>query len=178
MKKIILVLIVVTGFMACNSPEKGDNGVTYKSPVQYNDYIISRQTTLIEKIMKFSTTAQTDLDAADKLLDGYALDASAMIKDIKGMPAYKKDTDFRDAAIGSFTFYRKLFDGFYKDIIRIRKEDAADADEQIDIVLEKLTAEEAVVDKTFHNAQEKFAKKNNMRLKDNEIQKKIDAAAD
>ena len=89
--------------------------------------------------MKFSSTAQIDLDAADKLLDGYVLDASAMIKEIKGMPAFRNDSAFRDAAVGSFTFYRKAFDEYYRDIISIRKEASFDAEAQLDKVLEELT---------------------------------------
>ena len=174
MKKLVLMLIVSVGFMACNSPEKGENGVTYKTPVEYNDYIIGKQTILLEKIMKFADAAKTDIDGANKMLDGYAQDASVMIKDIKGMPSFRKDTAFRQAAVNSFTFYKKAFSEYYKDIIRIRKEAADDADDQLDKVLAKLTEEEERVDKAFHNAQKNFATKNKMKLMENKMQKDID----
>ena len=90
MKKLVLVLFVVVGFMACNSPEKGANGVTYKTPVEYNDYIIGKQTILLERIMKFADAAKVNLDSADKLLDKYSAEAAIMIKDIKGMPGLEK----------------------------------------------------------------------------------------
>lgn len=167
-------MVVAIGFMACNSPEKGENGVTYKTPVEYNDYIIGKQTILLEKIMKFADAAKVDLDSADKLLDKYALEATDVLKDIKGMPGFRKDTTFRQAAVNSFTFYKKAFTNYYKDIVRIRKEAADDADAQIDKVLEKLTVEEERVDKAFHNAQEDFATKNKMKLMENKMQKDID----
>lgn len=174
MKKLALILIVAVGFIACNSPEKGENGVTYKTPVQYNDYIIERQTKLLEKIMKFADAAKTDLDGASKMLDEYAQDASVMIKEIKGMPAFRKDTAFRHAAVNSFTFYKKAFSEYYKDIIRIRQEAADDGEEQLDRVLEKLTAEEKKVDYAFSLAQQSFAAKNKMKLQENKMQKDID----
>lgn len=174
MKKLALILIVAVGFTACNSPEKGENGVTYKTPVQYNDYIIERQTTLLEKIMKFADVAKTDLDVANKMLDEYAADASVMIKEIKGMPAFRKDTAFRQAAVNSFTFYKKAFSEYYKNIIIIRKEGADDAEDQLDKVLEKLTAEENRVDYAFRIAQQSFAAKNKMKLQENKMQKEID----
>lgn len=174
MRKLLFLLIIPTIFIACNSPEKGSNGVTYKTAVEYNDYIVGRQSTLLKKIMKFAEVAQMDLDSADLMLDGFVKDADGMIKEIKGMPSYKKDTAFRKAAINSFTFYRKAFDDYYRDIIRIRKEGADDAETQLNDLLEKLTAEEDKHDKAFHNAQRNFAEKNKMQLKDNEIQKKID----
>ncbi len=174
MKKLFLMLTVAIGFIACSSPEKGPNGVTYKTPIQYNDYIIGRQTILLEKIMKFADAAKTDLDAADKLLDEYSADASVMIKEIKGMPAFRNDTAFREAAVNSFTFYKKAFDDYYKEIIRIRKEGAADADDQLDKVLEKLTAEEKRLDYAFRINQQSFAAKNKMTLMENKMQKQIE----
>lgn len=176
MKKLLFLLVVSTALIACNNSEKGPNGVTYKSAVDYNDYIVGRQTTLLKKIMNFAEVAQLDLDSADIMLDGYVKDADGMIKEIKGMPSYKKDTAFRNAAINSFIFYKKAFDDYYRAIIRIRKVAADDAETQLNDLLEKLTAEEEKHDKAFHNAQRNFAEKNKMRLKDNEIQKKIDAA--
>ena len=174
MKKLVLMLVVAVGFIACNSPEKGENGVTYKTPVEYNDYIIGKQTILLEKIMKFADVAKVDLDSANNLLDKYAVEAADMIKDIKGMPGFRKDTAFRNAAVNSFTFYKKAFTSYYKDIIRIRKEAADDADDQLDKVLAKLTEEEERVDKAFHNAQQNFATKNKMKLMENKMQKDID----
>lgn len=174
MKKVVLILSITISFIACSSPEKGPNGVTYKTPIQYNDYIIGRQTILLEKIMKFADAAKTDLDAADKLLNEYTADAAVMIKEIKGMPAFREDTAFRYAAVNSFTFYKKAFSEYYKDIIRIRREAAADADDQLNSVLEKLTAEEKRLDYAFRIAQQSFAAKNKIKLMDNKMQQQIE----
>ncbi|MEO5945168.1 MAG: hypothetical protein ABIP79_00015, partial [Chitinophagaceae bacterium] len=59
-------------------------------------------------------------------------------------------------------------------IIRIRKEGAADANDQLNKVLEKLTAEEKRVDYAFRINQQSFAAKNKMKLMENNMQQQID----
>jgi len=175
----VLVLIVVlsSGFTACNEPVKGRNGVTYKSAFRYNDYIVSRQTKLLQHVLDFVKVAETNLDSAGKMLINYTDETAATIEEIKGMPAYKGDTSMRNAAVRSFGFYKNVFQNDYSRIISIRKkgEDmtAEDMNEMKKIV-DKITREEERFDKSFHNAQKNFADKNNMKLMENEMQKKFD----
>ena len=119
-KHILPGLLVLLAF-ACNKPVKGKNGVTYKSPVQYNDYIVSRQTDLMKKVVDFSNVAETNIDSAATMLKGYAAETATMIDEIRGMPAYKGDTSLRNAAVNSFSFYKRVFEEDYVDIINIRK---------------------------------------------------------
>lgn len=177
MKKIFFILILSAGFIACKQSVKGTNGVTYKNPVQYNDFIVGRQTELMKKIVAFSEVAQTNPDSAFGMLKTYARETDVMIKEMKGMPPYGGDSSLRDAAIHSFTFYKKIFEDDYRRILEITKsgenqteEGAAKANE----IVEKLAREEEQFDKDFHNAQESFARKNNMKLTENSMQKKID----
>jgi hypothetical protein len=179
-KKILLLLVIIAGIgvVSCNKPAKGKNGVTYKTPVQYNDYIVSRQSTLMNNVLHFGKAAQLDLDSANHMLDGFEVQADKMIEDIKGMPPYKNDSALRDAAINSFTFYKRVFRDDYKEIIRLRQ--AAETDESTDVdasirkIVDKLTIDEDKYDKAFHNAQQNFAAKNKMRLRDNNMQKEAD----
>jgi hypothetical protein len=170
------LLAAVAIFTACNKPVKGTNGVTYKTPVQYNDYIVSRQTDLMRKVINFSKAAEVDIDSAANMLSGYATETGKMIEEIKGMPPYKGDSTLRNAAVRSFTFYKKVFEEDYMDIIRIRKkEDISQEDvDEMDRIVKKITKEEEGYDKSFHNAQNEFANKHNMRLKENEVQKEMD----
>jgi hypothetical protein len=181
LKKLSPVFILTLAvFAACNKPVKGTNGVTYKTPVQYNDYIVSRQTDLMRKVISFSNAAEQDIDSAANMLKGYAAETTTMIGEIKGMPPYKGDTSLRNAAVQSFTFYKRVFEEDYMDIIDIRrKEDLTQDDvDEMDRIVKKITKEEEGYDKAFHNAQNNFAKKNNMRLRENEVQKELDKEFD
>jgi len=175
--KYFFIIIIATCFMACNQPVKGRNGEVYKSASQYNDYIVSRQTTIMKKVVDFVQVSQTDLDSAEKMLDKYITDIDRIISDIQAMPPYKGDSTLRDAAVGSFSFYKKIFGNEYKQLINIRRSGEAETEEgaaEMEKIVEFITKEEEKYDKAFHNAQKDFADKNNMRLTENEMQKKID----
>jgi len=173
---VILALASVTG--SCKSqPAKGANGITYKSAVEYNDYIVSRQTTLMRNIMTLVEAAQSDLDSAERLLDKYVRQTGAMITEIKGMPPYKGDSSLRDAAASLFGFYQKMFDRDYRDILHLRSEQdgtLTETEERIQDIVRKVGEEEKGYDARFQNAQKAFARKNNMKLKENEMQKEFD----
>lgn len=177
MKKIIFAFVIVTCFMACKSSVKGSNGVTYKSPVDYNNYIVTRQTSLIKKVLSFTELAQRNLDSAQEVLSLYATQTNAMINEIKGMPPYKGDSSLRESALKSFSFYKKVFSDDYQRLIEIRKQGGDQTEEgaaEMDKIVEKLSKEEERLDKAFHTAQQNFAHRNKMKLEVNEMQKNID----
>ena len=181
MKKFIVLFIAVTTFIACKESVKGENGVVYKNPAEYNDYIVTRQTSLISKILEISKVAQTDLEKADSLLTIYEKQTTVLINEIKGMPAYKGDSSLKSAALKSFTFYKRVFSDDYKKLIEIRKEGGDQTEEgvaEMNRIVENLSKEEGELDKTFQGAQRDFASKHKMRLQENEIQKKIDKMND
>jgi hypothetical protein len=172
-----IFFILVFSIIACNQPVKGRNGVTYKSAVQYNDYIVGRQSKLMQHVLDFAKAAASDLDSAGKMLAEYTSETAATVEDIKGMPAFKGDTSLRDAAVRSFSFYKNVFQNDYTRILQIRKkgdEMTSEDMEEMQRIVDKITREEEGFDKSFHNAQKNFADKNNMKLAENEMQKKFD----
>jgi len=181
MRYIASLLVLSLMIISCSQPVKGPNGVVYKNAVEYNDYIIGRQTLIIKKVMDFIKVSETDLDSARNMLTVYSGDLDGIISEIKGMPAWKGDTTLRDAAINSFRFYKKIFDKDYKRLIDIRKSGAAETEEgvtEMNTIVEDITKEEDALDKDFHNAQKDFATKNKMKLTENDMQKKIDKMND
>ena len=179
MKKYLLLLTsIVLLLVSCkNETPKGANGVTYKSAVEYNDYIVARQTTLMKNIMKFISVAENDLDSAENMLDGYVKETGTMVNEIKGMPAFKGDSSLRDAAVNIFGFYKKIFDNDYRDFIHLRKEQdgtSQDIEDRIQAIVKKIEEEEKGFDARFQSAQKDFARKNKMKLIENEMQKEMD----
>lgn len=177
MKKIAAISILVLLLAACKNPPKGENGVVYKSAVTYNDYIISRQNKIVKKMLAFGKMAGTDPDSAYQMLDVFAGETSALIKELEGMPPYKNDTLFRNAAISSFQFYKRTFEKDYKELLGVRKREDISADEaeaEMNKITDRLTREEELLDKNFHNAQVKFARDNKLQLTDNTLSKEIE----
>ena len=172
-----IIALLVFLLIACEKPARGRNGVTYKSAAQYNDYIVSRQSKLLQHVLDFTKAADKNLDSAGEMLDQFANEIAATIEEIKGMPAYKGDTSMRDAAVRSFVFYKNVFQNDYTRIINIRKKaKKIDNDDikEIENIVDKITRDEEAVDKSFHNMQKNFADKNNMKLMENDMQKKFD----
>ena len=172
-----LAIFWVLFLTACNNPVKGPNGIIYKSATQYNDYIVNRQAILMQKVLDFSKAAEIDVDSAENMLNRFVGQTATMIDEIKGMPPYKTDSSLRDAAVKSFIFYKKVFEKDYMRIIQLQKkgfeiteEDVAEANR----IVEAISSEEEVYDNRFYDAQKKFAAKNRMKLRENEMQKKFD----
>ena len=182
MRYLLLSTLLVLGFVACKQTVKGKNGVTYKSASEYNDFIVNRQTTLMKKVVEFGKAAKENLDSAEAMVKQSAVDVEKMIIEIKGMPAYKGDSALRDAAVTSFSFYKRIFEKDYMDILAIRKKGdenitEADITEQNRIVA-SITSEEAGLDKIFQAAQREYASKNNMKLLEDKAQNELKKEAE
>lgn len=177
-KHFLAMLALAAILFSCKQEQpKGANGVTYKNAVEYNDYIVSRQSRLMKNIMSFVQVAQSDLDSAERLLDVYVKETGNMVTELKGMPAFKGDSSLRDAAVSIFGFYRKIFDKDYRDILHLRKEQDGtnpDIEEQIQQIVKKVEEEEKGYDDRFQGAQKAFARKNKMKLIENEMQKEFE----
>lgn len=163
---------------SCNSSSsKENNEETFKSAVEYNDYIINYQSKIINHILAVGGMMEKNLDSAEAMLLEGVLITDSALADVKAMPALNGDTLFRNKAVANFKFYRKLFTTDYRKIISINKKDegATSKDfEMLQSIQMALKKEEAKLDKGLSNAQADFAKKNKMPLLDNEVQKKLD----
>lgn len=172
-----LFIVLLLLLAACTDSPKGRNGVVYKNAVAYNDYIISRQNQVIKKIMAFSKLSGEATDSVNRLLDKYARETATLITELEGMPPYKNDSAFRDAAISNFRFYKKVFETDYREIIALRNRDDLDMaaiQKELDVISERISVEEEKLDRNFRRAQEKFAKKNNVQLTENSLARELE----
>lgn len=186
MKKTLLLLSLVTTvfFISCkNSTVKGTNGVTYTNPSQYNDYIVTKQTEVMKNIMAFGQQVGTAPGEVLTKLPGYASEAEAAIKDIKGMPAYNDNTQMRDAAVDLFSFYADIFKNEYRQMAELAQSlsntpATPEQTQEIQKLVDQVASKESVLDRNFQKAQKDFAKKNNLVIQENEMQKEIDKLND
>lgn len=166
---------------ACREPMKAKDGTVFKTAADYNDYIIARQTKVVQHIIDMGNKAETSPDTAYAYLDSYARQTDTIIDEINGMPPFKQDSMFRNAAVNSFRFYRKLFAESYRRILQIRRDGRETTEEgfnEIVAITDTIRREEEKLDRALHNAQSVFAGKYKMKMRPNEIQKEIDKQKD
>src|SRR5687768_15027992 len=175
------LFLILTCLAACNQDVRGKHGDVYKSATEYNDYIVGRQTIVMKDVMEFVDVSKHDLDSAELILEKTIGKIDRMIIEIRQMPAYKGDSVLRDAAVATFGFYKKIFGDEYKQLISMRRSgraESADGIAEMNRIVAQITRNEEQYDKAFHDAQRDFAKRNNMRLKENEMQDDINKLND
>ena len=163
-------IVCLLALGACRQTATGKNGVTYHNPVEYNDYIVNRQSKLMQNILLFGKVANESIDSAEALMRESVNQAGVMIHEIEGMPAYQGDSVLRNAAIRSFSFYKRVFGDEYMQVLEIRRKgDAATTDDidRINDIVKRIGDEEETFDHEFKQAQEQFAKRFHMRLREN-----------
>jgi hypothetical protein len=170
MRKNILPFLALLGIViACNtSPTAtGRNGIQFKTPAEYNDYIITRQQQVARLIDQFAAASAENTDSAQAVLEKSSRITGEYLTDLSAMSDFKGDTAFRNAAVNNFTFYKRIFDNEYKTLLAINskgnKVSAADA-QRAQVITQSLTTEEAALDKRFTSAQKDFAQKNKLSL--------------
>ncbi len=177
MRQFTYLMLSLIFLVSCKHKATNTEESKYKTAVSYNDAIVGQQTKILKQIFQFVEVSDASLDSADHLLDTYGKELEGIILNVRSMPPFKGDSSLRDAAISSFGFYRKIMGNEYKAIIRLRKEGANETEEGVEKlrdIVQHITDEEAGYDKNFRLAQQAFAKKYNITLTDNDMQKKID----
>ena len=170
MKRSLFYFITFVWFVAaCNTPPPatGRDGIKFKTPVEYNDYIISRQLKIVALIDQFANASNVSIDSANAVLERSGTAASSYLEDVKGLTSYNGDTAFKNAAVNSFSFYKRIFEQEYKELLDINAKEEKITQEDRDraiTITQAITAEEAELDKRFINAQKDFAQKNKLEL--------------
>ncbi|MEO7312187.1 MAG: hypothetical protein ABIX01_17420 [Chitinophagaceae bacterium] len=177
MKNVLIVIAAAMMFVGCKTTAKGKNGVVYNSAVEYNDYIVTKQTDLVKQIIRFSKEAQDgDLTAAGRTVDDAVSFSDKAITDIEGMPEWKGNTTMRDNAVNLFKFYKEIFARDYRRILEMKGDNQLTPEEESEYnkMMANITSKEGDLDKEFKASQQSFAKDNNMKVLENDMQKKID----
>jgi hypothetical protein len=168
-KNLLFFFAILLVVVSCNTAPNatGRNGAIFKTPAEYNDYIISRQLKIVGLIDQFAAASEVSTDSAQAVLQTSSNATSEYLADISAMSDFRGDTAFRNAAVNSFGFYKRIFDKEYRILLDInaKGENISDADvQQSQAISQALSVEEADLDKRFANAQRDFAQKNKLRL--------------
>lgn len=171
MKSFIFTFLVFSSLCQANAQ-------TFKTAVEYNDYIVEQQTLIGEKLMTFfERFGEEDMSNAviSTILDDLLNTVNDGVLAIKRLPAYEDDTQMRQAALELFQFYSKTIDQDYREMVNLvfggNLDDATAA--RFKEIVAKVQAEEVEYDLNFSSAQGAFAEKYDFTLEENELQEKM-----
>jgi len=145
--------------------------------VAYNDRIIGLQTRIVQSMIDFSKSFDTaDKSLMDKKHAQLVSTIEGVIKEAQAIEGFDGSTEFRDAAVEMFSFYDSIAKKEYKEIMDIlNKETPGDNDlTRINEIVVSISQREEALDKKFQGIQQAFARKHNIMLTDNKMQKQID----
>jgi hypothetical protein len=178
LKLSVIALVSMIFFIACDGPVKGKNGIVYTSAVQYNDYIIDRQTKLSKEMVNFYGAIELSIDSADQIMDKMQQQLEKSYTEISGMAPYKGDSTFREKGVRLFAFYKDEMIPTLREMISIRKKELtvsteASTDPRMETLQAKIDDGEEKLVNDFLSVQKKFAKENKLRLEETPEQEKI-----
>lgn len=156
---------------------------TFKSAIEFNDYIIELQDTIGHGILSFISVASAETSNKSERASQSFVElnktkqvASFAIKAINDAKPFKYGEDFKVAAVSMFKFYLTTLEKEYKQLVELlaKEEYTEQVIADLTAIQEKITKEEAVIDNVFQQAQQSFAKKHHIELEESELQKEID----
>lgn len=151
----------------------------FTDPVKYNDYIVEQQNKIGEKIIVFNEQMALDNMTYDKILPYYNALLSTTkdaLDKLNKLEAFEKNADLKNAATELIKFYEKTFTNEYMEIMKlIFGSDLSETTlNRVNELLQKITNEEGAFDNRFQTAQKAYAKKHNIELEENSLQKELD----
>ncbi len=173
MKTILFSSLLLFCFVSCNQKQEETISAT-----EYNNQIIGEQTKIMNSMLTFIDAIQTsDKVKIDETRKNITSSCELSLTYLKKMEVFDKNFKFRDAAIKLITFYKEISEKEYFEMQQILEKgmNIVQADiEKMDEIDKTVGEKETQLDAEFQNAQQEFAKKYNVTIVDNEMQKKID----
>lgn len=148
---------------------------TFKTPVEYHNFILNEQEKIINTIINFSNQFNTN---DSTLLVNYNNTKSILKKSLERLqklPEYNGDSEMRDAAIPLFEMYYDAMDVEYKEMVDlfIKKDFGKKTQERVNFLLNSINEREKKLDVRLIDAQTNFAKKYNLNIQNNQLQQKV-----
>jgi hypothetical protein len=168
-----IVVIAALGIVGYFFSSGGSSG----KAVAYNDRIIALQTRIVQSMIDFSKSFDTsDKAQMDKHHAQLLSTIDGVIKEASSIEPFGDNTQFRDAAIEMFHFYDSIAKKEYLEIVNILKKETPEETDlaRINEIVNSISQREEQLDRKFQGIQQAFARKHNIKLMDNKLQKQID----
>jgi len=153
-KTVILLLMLVS--IALISPLKSISQTkSFDEPIEYNDYIIGLQNEIGVEIQAFISAVTNDgkSDALASLNNLIAV-IDKKITDLSNLSDFEGNTEFRDAGLELFKFYKSIAVNEYKEFVEIKFKEIADDDDntKLEEIVKRIQENEKEYDEVFLNA--------------------------
>lgn len=153
----------------------------YKTPADYNDYIIMEQNVIGKKLEEYNQSlAQDEIKVARKKHTELVTLITQSVQKINAMPDYKGNTEFKNAAFELFTFYKMIVEQDYVKIMNIVEKEGINDNSfmKINNIFTAIQQDETVMLGVFNRAQQNFSKQFDMKIQENEFEKMRKEKAD
>jgi hypothetical protein len=170
-KTLLLFFILVSGMLQLATAQQ------FKNPVEYHNYILNEQLKVVNTIISFSN----QFDSKDSILIANYNKTKAILKksweNIQNLPLYNGDSELKDAALPLFEMYYNAMEVEYSEMVEmfIKKDFGKKTQERVNILLNSINEREKKLDARLKEAQANFAKKYDLKIEDNQIQKKVNS---
>ncbi len=173
MKTILFSSMIIFCFISCNQKQEETISAT-----EYNNQIIGEQTKIMNSMLTFIDAIQTNNDAKiDETRRNITSSCELSLTYLKKMEVFDENFKFRDDAINLITFYKDISEKEYFEMQQILGKglNIVQADiEKMNAIDKRVGEKETRLDDEFQKTQQEFAKKYNVTIVNNEMQKKID----
>jgi len=167
---VVIVALGVVGYFF-------SSGGSSAGAVAYNDRIIAMQTRVVRGMIDFSKSFDAgDKSVMEKKYKELLSTIQGVIKEAQSIEGFDGNTQFRDAAVEMFSFYDSIAKKEYKEIMDILTKETPDETDlpRINEIVTSISQREEQLDRKFQGIQQAFARKHNIMLMDNKMQKQID----
>lgn len=156
MKKLLLLLLPLLIFSACDKKSKTDEAISY------NDTLVNSFDPITQKMVEFEMalydSKSTDID---RMYDDLSTSIDRTVKFISEKPAFDGNESFKNAALDIVKFYDSVIDNEYKQMLEMIKSDtlSAEDEQRLGAAIDSTYSKEAQYYNAFEKEQAAFAAK-------------------
>ena len=147
--------------MACSPPAHSGER-QFHSAVEYNDFILEQQNSIIRRMLLLNELYDTGTDSEIRLaFDSLVIQCDESLLCIKKLSAFEEDSVLKVDAERLFAFYDRIFHKEYKRMLDIflKGELASEAEvDELNQIVVQVGEQEAKLNDALSKSQEKFSK--------------------
>ena len=163
--------IVYLLFAAFSAKSQSTSDTVITDPIAYNDFIVEQQNYIGLEIKVFSSIISDTTSYKSEAVAELEVLKSAVEKSTKNLKRLKQlnpDFNMKSQAVNLFGFYKRIMETYYVDFLDELYVEIPDMD-NLNVLLDKITDEEAVYDNAYADAQKAFAEHYNISLEENTL---------